>query len=525
MKLDFESKPSRLRGPAQKAALIVVLIAGVCATRSILDPWLLTHLPYILFLAAVAAATRLAGWRAGAGTTAVSLLAGSFFFSEPRFRFSVLDADGAIEAVVFTLASALIVLLLEGEARLRRRLQLANERLRVEHSARIAIEHELQTARHLESLGKLAGGIAHDFNNLLTVILGSAELLSSKLPEERLALSIAAAAERGAELVKGLLRFAGREPVHLKPLSVNESVQETMALVERLMPEDIQMARYLSPELWLIEGDGAQVHQVMLNLLINARDALPSGGSIAITTANETADAALCARHPEMQPGEYVLLSIQDTGSGLSEEARARLFEPFFTTKPMGKGTGLGLAVVYGIVKQLQGHIFVSSREGAGTRFDLYWPRSRRQTTVSSDSAVQHSAQPGHALTILLVEDDDSVRLVTESLLRRLGHRVTTERDPAQALVTLRDLAAPLDVLVTDVVMPGMNGNELAERAKLLWPSMPVVYVSGYSENIIVSRGALKPGVILVRKPFTSAEIEDALRKATDGMAQPVRAS
>ncbi len=504
------------------ALIVVASTLLVVATRFVFDPWLADHLPYLLFIAAVAASTRWAGWRAGIAAMIMSAAAGTYFFAEPRLLVEVRTSDSWIEMGVFAVVSTVITAMLEVEMRLRRKVQLAHqelghahERLRIEQGERLKTERELDAARRLESIGMLAGGIAHDFNNLLTVIQGFSELLRARSPDDPGLHAISVAATQAADLVKQLLRFARREPLHLTRLSINESIHEGEALLRRLLPEDVELDLKLTPDGWYFHGDRSQMQQVLQNLVTNARDAMPRGGHLSIVTDNTTLDGGFTKEHPEVTPGEYVHLQLSDTGHGLSDEERQRIFEPFYTTKEQGRGTGLGLSVVYGIIKQLHGQIYVHSMPGKGTAFDLYWPRVRDTLPSHAEPPSLDESAPPRKLTVLLVDDDELVLEVTVSMLSDLGHEVIAQGDPAAALRALHDHVGPIDVLVTDVVMPWMNGRELADRVCQERPGTPVVFISGYSDNVILSRGVVEPGTVLVRKPFSARELDQALRAAT----------
>ena len=377
-------------------------------------------------------------------------------------------------------------------------------------TARLELEAQLQQARRLETIGQLTGGVAHDFNNLLTVILGNADLLAEQLVDQPRLLPLAemtrTAAERGAELTQRLLAFARRQA--LQPLSVDahQLLANMDALLRRTLPANIDLELVRGAGLWPTLVDPAQLESAVLNLVINARDAMPSAGKITLETSNAWIDQHYAERHPDVAPGQYVLLSVSDTGAGMSAEHLARVFEPFFTTKDVGKGTGLGLSMVYGFVKQSGGHIKLYSEPGHGTTARLYLPRAEGPpdappTVLRSERDFRGTAR------VLVVEDDPLVLRHARDVLVGLGYRVTVADTGVAALAILRE-HSDFDLLFTDVVMPGeLNGRQLAEAALALHPSLKVLYTSGYTENAIVHHGRLDRGVHLLPKPYRSIDL------------------
>jgi signal transduction histidine kinase/ActR/RegA family two-component response regulator len=490
--------------------------ALVCAVRVMLGRYY-EGVPYVLFLASVAVSAYCAGWRWGLGATLLGGVLGTFFFAEPRYRLIADDPQDLSAALAFLASAAVIVAALAADAAARTRVQEQDRLLRQEEERRRQLEAEIEDARRLEAVGRLAGGVAHDFNNLLSVVQGSATLLRETLPHEELLDGIEVAARRGAALTKQLLGIARRQMLVVEPTTLSSVVEEGLKLLGRLVPEDIQLVSELEPQPWQLAGDTTQLQQVLINLVTNARDALPEGGTIWIRTRNVTLDAHFAGRHPEVSPGEYVQLSVADNGIGMTDELQRRVFEPFFTTKGAGEGTGLGLAVTYGIVKQMQGHISLSSRKPGGTTFDVYWPRARPSAVRVEDRvAALLDTRP---LQVLLVDDDELVRSVTRQVLRSLGHTVLEAENGAAALEVAKRHPGAIDVLLTDVVMPWMNGRELSEHLRSQRPDLAVLFMSGYSENVVLSRGVVKPGMDLLTKPFTTRELERALRKVTRARA------
>ena len=369
------------------------------------------------------------------------------------------------------------------------------------------LEEQLRRAQRMEALGLLAGGVAHDFNNLLTAISGYTELALAHVDDparcsDDLA-EVSAAADRAAGLTRQLLAFGRRQVLEHDVVDLNAIVEETRQLLARLIGEDIRVVTALEPDLGVVHADAGQLVQVLVNLAVNARDAMPDGGTLTLATANES----VAADDREVPPGEYVALSVSDTGNGIDAATLEHLFEPFFTTKPVGEGTGLGLAMVYGIVEQTSGHVFVRSRPGHGAEFRILLPRTQdapRGALRDEGDAV------GGRETVLLVEDEEVVRHLTTEMLERQGYRVLAAADPHEALA----VTEPWDVLVTDVVMPGMNGPELAERLASSRAGMAVLFMSGYSGDALAERGRLDGD--LLEKPFTMDELSRKVREAID---------
>jgi signal transduction histidine kinase/CheY-like chemotaxis protein len=495
-----------------RALFVVATIGCACIVRALMGVYADTRAPYVLFLAAVAASTHFAGWRAGVAAMALGLLAGSFFFAEPSFNLEIESPQDLSAAFTYLLASGVIIGVVARETRSRLQLAQRDQQILRDRDERLRLQAELENSRRLEAIGKLAGGVAHDFNNLLTVVLGSAALLQRKLPAESLLDDIELAAQRGAALTKQLLGFARRQTLVMDVLSLNDIVAESVRLLGRLLPEDIRITTVLEPEPWLVLADRAQLQQLIINLVVNARDALPSGGSVNICTCNTTLSERFATRHPEVTPGEYVQLSVTDDGVGMSDELQRHVFEPFFTTKPIGQGTGLGLAMAYGLVKQLNGHISLRSRPQDGTRFDVYLPRSAQAVQPSAASS-QQPVPSAAGLTVLLVDDNEQVRLVIGRMLRQLGHYVLSAENGADALAKALEHRGCIDVLLADVVMPWMNGGELAKRLRALHPHLAVLFITGYSENVLLTRNLVHPGAELLIKPFDAADLDAALHK------------
>ncbi|HKY20125.1 MAG TPA: response regulator [Vicinamibacterales bacterium] len=386
------------------------------------------------------------------------------------------------------------------------------------------LETQLLQAQKMDAIGQLAGGIAHDFNNLLTAILGYAELLAPVLQDQerhRKDLEqIRKAATRATLLTGQLLAFSRRQMLQPAIVDLNVLVTDAGALLRRLIPENIELSLRLDPELGRTKADAGQIEQVIVNLAINARDAMPSGGSLVLQTMNVDVDDHFFLRHGFANEGDatrFVVLSVSDTGFGIDPVVKKRIFEPFFTTKPKGKGTGLGLATVYGIVKQSGGSIWVYSEPGQGATFKVYLPRTDEAVPEAMASPAQSSLRGTE--TILLVEDEEGVRLLSRALLERQGYRVIEAAGGEQAMRLAAAEPAPIDLLVTDVVMPGPSGPELFEHLAPLRPQMQVLFLSGYTDEAMVKRGVLKSGTSFLQKPFTATALSRKVRELLDARA------
>ncbi|MBB5518719.1 hybrid sensor histidine kinase/response regulator [Amphiplicatus metriothermophilus] len=391
----------------------------------------------------------------------------------------------------------------------------------IDVTERKAAEHNLQQALKMEAIGQLTGGLAHDFNNLLSVILSNAETLSETLADDEelhaLADMTRRAAERGAELTNGLLAFARRQPLEPRPVDVNRLVVGMDGLLRRSLGGDIEIELVRGAGLWPAMVDPAQLEAALLNLALNARDAMPKGGRLTIETGNAHIDDDYAAAHAEVSPGQYVMVCVTDTGAGMEPEVAERAFEPFFTTKGPGKGAGLGLAMVYGFVKQSRGHVKIYSEPGQGTAIRIYLPRAApAEASAEEDDRRAADGVPGGTESILLVEDDPLVRENAERILKNLGYRVLSADRGASALAIL-ERGDPVDLLFTDVVMPGgIAGPELAARAAELRPGIRVLFTSGYTESAVVHHGRLDPGVNLIRKPYGRKALARKLRQTLD---------
>ena len=385
---------------------------------------------------------------------------------------------------------------------------------------RVQLEQQLRQAQKMEAVGRLAGGIAHDFNNILTAITGYADLLLEDLgatdPRRQDADEIHKAADRAAGLTRQLLAFSRQQVLQPTVLEVNKLVSDLEKMLRRLLGEDVELGTRLAPTTGRVKADPGQLEQVIMNLAVNARDAMPNGGKLTLETGNVDLDEAYAADHYPARAGPFVLLAVSDTGIGMSEETQAHMFEPFFTTKEKGKGTGLGLATVYGIIKQSGGFIWVYSEVGHGTTFKLYLPRVEELAERASQPA-QARARAGRGTeTVLVVEDEAPVRSVARQVLERHGYTVLEAPSAEAALDIATRYSGIIHLLLTDVVMPGLNGRELASRLATLRPDARVIFMSGYTDDAVTRHGVLEPGSAYVQKPFTPDAIARKVREVLD---------
>lgn len=390
------------------------------------------------------------------------------------------------------------------------------EGIMVDITERKALETQLQQSRKMEAVGRLAGGIAHDFNNLLTIITGYTELALNRPQVSQEVRSdierIENASGRAAALVRQLLAFSRKQVLQPKILDLNKIVLNLDALLRRLMDERIQMITRVKEDLGKVKADPAQVEQVLMNLVVNARDAMPDGGRLVVETSNVNLDSTYAMEHVSVKPGRYVMLAVSDTGTGMDEETVAHIFEPFFTTKESGRGTGLGLSTVYGIVKQSGGYIWVYSEPGKGSTFKVYLPRVDDMPEDESASQASLDKLPAKE-TILVVEDEEAVRELIQTVLRGKGYEVLSAQDPRQAEQVAAQFKGEIQLLLTDMVMPGISGRELAQRISARRREIRVLYMSGYTDNVITSGGMLEKGLAFLQKPFSPVTLAQKVRE------------
>jgi signal transduction histidine kinase len=384
--------------------------------------------------------------------------------------------------------------------------------------ALVRSEEQLRQAQKLEAVGRLAGGIAHDFNNLLSVVLSYSSMLLTDMrasdPHRPEVEEIKRAGERAAELTRQLLAFSRQQILDRRLLDINAIVGDLQNILARTLGEDIELKLLRASEIDLVRVDRGQVEQVVMNLVVNARDAMPSGGKLTIETANVHFDELYAREHPGVVPGAFVMIAVSDTGSGMDKATQLRAFEPFFTTKERGKGTGLGLSTVFGIVRQSEGHIWLYSEPGAGTTLRVYFPRSEG-VLEPMEPPVRPQSLRG-AETILLVEDQDQVRGVASEVLRKYGYHVLEARSPGEALLIAEQHPVTIHLLLTDVVMPKMNGRQLAQRIVAARPEIKVLFMSGYTDNVITHHGVLDSDVAFVPKPLTPLPLVTKVREVLD---------
>jgi two-component system, cell cycle sensor histidine kinase and response regulator CckA len=380
-------------------------------------------------------------------------------------------------------------------------------------------EAQLRQAQKMEAVGRLAGGIAHDFNNLLSVIVGCAVMvaahggLDGKVAQE--VEEIRRAGERAAALTRQLLAFSRQQVRAPTVLNLNDVIARMDRILRRVIGEDVELETVQAADLDAIKADGNQIEQVIMNLLLNARDAMPSGGRLRLETANILVDEEFASAHIGLSPGPHVMLAVTDSGVGIDPKTQEMMFEPFFTTKELGKGTGLGLPTVFGIIKQSGGGIFVESKPEEGATFRCYFPRTDEplsSTSPSPDGQIWRGSE-----TVLVVEDEDQVRTLVGNILRHNGYRVLEASRPADALHLASHLDEPIHLVITDVVMPQMNGRQMAERMHALRPKTEILYMSGYSDHVLDRDGILEPGLHFLPKPIMPAALTQAVRAILDG--------
>ncbi len=415
----------------------------------------------------------------------------------------------------------------ELEQRVARRtesLEQALSDLQREMDRRRELEDQLVHSQKMEAVGRLAGGVAHDFNNLLTIITGYTDMLSGHVEGNPVAVEcvreVREAAERATALTNQLLAFSRRQVAVPRVVHLNKGIRRLEKMLRRIIGEDIELQMSLAGDLAPARVDPSQMDQVLMNLAVNSRDAMPHGGRLTVETANVRLHDEYAAAHVGVQPGPYVMVAVGDTGTGMDESTKARIFEPFFTTKEQGKGTGLGLSIVYGIVKQNGGGIEVDSEPGQGTLFKIYLPAVAAVPEICSPETAAPEAEAGRE-TILLVEDDDRLRRLALVMLEQQGYRVLEAGSPFDALRMIREQHGAVDLLLADMIMPQMTGVDLAAQIRTEYPQIKVLFMSGYTERSVMNQGTLTPETPFLRKPFTSAELADRIREVLRGSRGP----
>jgi signal transduction histidine kinase len=409
----------------------------------------------------------------------------------------------------------------QSELRLQNTLETLEQQVEERTSQLRNNEEALRQSQKMEAVGQLTGGIAHDFNNMLTGIIGSLELLRRRLARGRtddldslIDLGVTSA-NRAAGLTHRLLAFSRRQSLDSKPVQMNTLVVSMGELLQRSINESIQLDMQLSEQLWVAEADPNQLESALLNLVINARDAMPGGGQLVVKTSNQHLDLAFTQAHSNLDPGDYVMLSVTDTGCGMPQSTINRAFDPFFTTKPIGQGTGLGLSMIYGFSKQSRGHVAILSEVGNGTTVSLFLPRFGGDLPRDVPADVQHAPFAQHGETVLIVEDDPAVRILVRTVLSDLGYAFVEAAD-ADSAVPILDSAQRIDLMISDVGLPGMNGRQLAEIGRQYRPELKVLFITGYAEHAAVRGGFLDPGMQMITKPFTfdllTAKVREMIR-------------
>jgi PAS domain S-box-containing protein len=391
----------------------------------------------------------------------------------------------------------------------------------IDITRRQMLEEQLRQAQKMEAVGRLAGGVAHDFNNLLTVITGYSQMsmeetaVGSSLYEH--AQQVYEASQRAAALTRQLLAFSRQQVLQPQVVSLNKILESMQKMLSRLIGEDIRVRTVCSKELALVKLDPAQIEQVILNLAINARDAMPKGGQLTLETDRAELDETYSKDHPWVKPGTYMRLTVSDNGIGMDEKTQARIFEPFFTTKEVGKGTGLGLSMVYGVVKQSGGHIMVYSEPGHGTTFKLYFPVVEKIDEGLRQDKLKAAAQRRGEETILIVEDDQALRMLAKNILANQGYTVLAAQNPDEVREICKTQGNKIDLLLTDVIMPQMSGKDVAQMCTATIPKLKVLYMSGYTSDVIMHHGVLEEGLAFLQKPFTPVSLTAKVREVLDG--------
>ncbi len=501
---------------------------------------LFEHSPFLLSLIAVSVSAFVGGLGPGIAAAFISGVLAAYYLIPPLNSFAVVWPQGWIAMGAFTLVSFIVILLIngvlnaheirrQGEARLlglnaelEARVAERTAQLEAEAAERREAEATIRQMQKMESIGQLTGGIAHDFNNMLAIVTGSLDMAKRRLTgaeDPKVARSIDHAAEgarRAAVLTQRLLAFSRQQPLEPQALDANRLVSGMSELIGRTIGENIAVETVLGGGLWACFADPAQLENALINLAVNARDAMPEGGRLTIETANAHLDELYAAANADVAPGQYVMMGITDTGAGMSADVIERAFDPFFTTKGPGHGTGLGLSQVFGYVKQSGGHVKIYSEPDRGTTIRLYFPRHLGPAAVAEERPPASELPRGRPEQIVLVvEDEEQVRVMTVEALRELGYAVVDAPDGEAALARLDELAR-IDLLFTDIVMPGMNGRELADRVCAARPGTPVLFTTGYSRNAVAHNNMLDPGVAFLAKPFT---VEQLARKVAEACA------
>ncbi len=536
------------RGPSLVRTYLVPLVSTTLVTGLLIWVPAMGAYPLIHYVSAVVVSAWLGGLWPGLFATVLGALAAEYFFLPPLSGIDPVQGAPVLAYLVICSATSRII---EAFHRVRRRLEIAlaatenqraalvdsQERLRLAHAdvyrlsqnehegrkraegALRTAEEQLRQAQKMEAVGRLAGGIAHDFNNMLTVILSYSVILRNRLQQQGAAYEdveeISRAGQRAAELTQQLLAFSRRQVLQPKVVDLNQVVAGLRPMVERLIGEDIELVIRAAPELPRVMCDAGQIEQVIMNLVLNARDAMPGGGQLVIETGAGSA--------PETAPG-WAMLAVHDTGAGMDEQTRQRIFEPFFTTKEKGRGTGLGLSTAYGIVQQSGGHISVESQPGQGSVFRMWLPPTDAVVETQEATLAPRPARRSGTETVLLVEDEAQLRVLMGGILERDGYQVLQASNGSEAMLVCEGHSGPIDLIVSDVVMPVMSGRELIERVAVLRPQVRVLFVSGYTDDVIGHHGVLGDDVAFLAKPLTPERLLARVRDVLDAPETRFRA-
>ena len=535
-----------LRDHAWLGYAFAVLTSSLAAYARVLLSGVLEGFPFITFFFAIVVTAFIFGWRAGALATVIGAAVAGYFLLPPQWTFSGAGMSNWIGLGFYALVSAVVLTLTaamhrgfaeyahdneqrrrlndELEARVSERtaeLLATNQRLLNEAQSRAVAEAQVRQMQKMEAVGQLTGGIAHDFNNMLAIIVGSLDMAKkyAQRDPEKAAKAVEHALEganRAAELTARLLAFSRQQPLDPRSLDVNKLVGSMSELLTRTLGGNVRLETVLAGGLWRMFADPPQLESAIINLCVNGRDAMPNGGKITLETMNAHLDDAYAAAHSEVRPGQYVAIAVSDTGAGMPPDVLARAFDPFFTTKKPGQGTGLGLSQVYGFAKQSGGHVKIYSEVGQGTTVKLYLPRYAGEDVADLPAPPPDRLLNGSASeVILVVEDEDRVRHMSVQLLRDLGYTVISAHDAKHALAIVESNAT-FNLLFTDVVMPDMNGKELADRIREQRPKLKVLYTTGYTRNAVIHNGMLDRDVSFLPKPFTIQQLASKVRQVLD---------
>jgi signal transduction histidine kinase/CheY-like chemotaxis protein len=542
----FYERTATLRDNLAAGGAFAMATVALALLARLLFPGAIGGFPFLAFIPPILVTSFVCGWRAGLIAAVLGALARWYFYvpatsavfegpSNPSlfnlwlYTFAViviLTLVGVMHLAFrdFSLSErAREILNAKLEMRVLERteaLEAANQRLRDEAASRAAAEAQIRQMQKMEAVGLLTGGIAHDFNNMLAIVVGSLDiakrhLMGDREKAERFIANAMEGAQRGAQLTARLLAFSRQQPLDPRPLDTNALIRDMSDLLTRSIGESIRLETVLAPDLWATFSDASQLENAVINLCVNSRDAMPEGGRLTLETANVTLDDAYAAANMDAKPGDFVMIAVADSGSGMAPEVIARAFDPFFTTKDTGKGTGLGLSQVYGFVRQSEGHVSIESRLGVGTTIRIFLPRYRGLLPPVAVASRDVPASRNNPELVLVVEDEERVRSMSVEALRSLGYSVIAADGPEHALGLVESGIAP-HLLFTDVVMPGMSGRVLAERVKAKLPDIKVLFTTGYSRAAALEDGTLDRRMALLSKPFTIEQLATKIRNALD---------